>query len=393
MKQVRILALLLCILLLTACGSKPAATTAPESADPVTITTAAPTTEPQPEGIRNIILIIGDGTGDAQLEAGELASGKTYCFRDWQHTHANTDSLHSDGTVGKLTDSAASGTALATGQLTYNGKVGQPYNSTEQLKTILDYAKEHGKATGVVSTDTMHGATPASFSGHAAERTDSQTILYSQLESGIDLLCATYDADAGSLKSFITGAGYSFTDFSSKISGTMEAEKVYWLLDMDGSNPPDKLEKIVPKALEYLSKDEDGFVMMIEQAHIDKYCHSNEIEGAQMCSNSLNNTVQAILNWLGDRNDTVILITADHETGGLSVSREDIYEHHYTSPQGNTLYYQFTTTGHTQTPVSVYFYGFEADLEPHYINEEKTLIKNTSVFTIMLDLLENPIRE
>jgi len=382
---IRIISALLCILLLTACSSNtaPVTTQAPE----------ATTTVPQFAGIRNIIIVIGDGTGDAQLEAGELAAGKSFCFRDWQHTHSNTDSLNSDGSGGKLTDSAAGGTALATGQLTSNGKVAQPYNSNDSLKTILDYAKEYGKATGVVSTDSISGATPASFSGHAASREDTLTILNTQLDSGIDLLCATYSSEAGGMKSSIESAGYTFTDFSSKIGKTMDSEKVYWLLDMDGSEPPDKLEKIVPKAIEFLSKDKDGFVLMIEQAHVDKYCHNNEIEGAQLCANSLNNTVEAILQWCEGRDDTAILITADHETGGLSVSADEIYEQRYRSPQGNTLYYQFTSVGHTQTPVSVYFYGFEADLEPHYINEEKTLIKNTSVFEIMLDLLENPVQE
>lgn len=386
---IRIFSIMLCLMLLAACGSEaPGSTGTPETTQATAATTAA-----QAEGIRNIIIIIGDGTGDAQLQAGELSAGKTFCFRDWQHAFSNTDSLHADGTVGKLTDSAAGGTALATGQLTTNGKVAQPYNSTDPLKTILDYAKEQGKATGVVSTDTMHGATPAAFSGHAVSREDSLTILNTQLDSDIDLLCATYNAEAGGMKSAAESAGYTFTDFSSKLGKTMDAEKAYWLLDMDGSNPPDKLEKIVPKAIEFLSKDPDGFVMMIEQAHVDKYCHSNEIEGAQLCANSLNNTVEAILQWCEGREDTAIIITADHETGGLSVSSEEIYEHRYKSPQGNTVYYQFTSTGHTQAPVPVYFYGFEADLEPYYLDEEKTTIKNINIFDIMLDLLNNPVRK
>ena len=389
---IRIITAILCILMLTACGSNAAPAATQETGTTTTAATTA-TTASQPEGIRNIIIIIGDGTGDAQLQAGELAAGKTFCFRDWQHTRSNTDSLHSDGTGGKLTDSAAGGTALATGQLTSNGKVAQPYNSTDDLKTILDYAKEYGKATGVVSTDTMHGATPASFSGHAATREDALSILNTQLTSDIDLLCASYDSNAGEMRGSIESAGYTFTDFSSKIGKTMEAEKVYWLLDMKGDSPPDKLEKIVPKAIEFLSKDPDGFVLMIEQAHVDKYCHSNEIEGAQLCANSLNNTVEAILQWCEGRDDTAIIITADHETGGLSVSSEEIYDHRYKSPQGNTLFYQFTSTGHTQTPVPVYFYGFAADLDPHYLDAEKTTIKNTSIFRIMLDLLENPVRE
>lgn len=379
----RILSLFICAILLVGCGAAPAN----QTTQPTTVAT-----EPKPEGIRNIIIIIGDGTGDEQLEAGELASGTTFVFRDWQHTHANTDSLHSDGSPGKLTDSAAGGTALATGQLTTNGKVGQGPNSNEALKTILDYAKEQDKATAVVTTDTMYGATPGAFSGHAADRGETLTILYSQLESDIDLMCSDFDDETAAIKGNITGAGYDYCDFISKIDKTKDSEKVYWQFDMAGANATAKLEKVVPHALEFLEKDADGFVMMIEQAHIDKYCHSNEIEGTQICANSLNNTVAAVLEWCEGKDDTAIIITADHETGGLSVSPDDIYANKYISPSGNTLYYEWASTGHTQTPVSVYFYGFEADLSSRYIDDAKTLIKNTSVFDIMLELLQNPIR-
>lgn len=383
----RLMALLICVLVLTACGAKPAS--APEATAAAEVTTLP--TEPASAGIRNIILIIGDGMGMEQIEAGEIAKGEPFVFRQWQHTLADTNSVNSDGEL-VLTDSAAAGTALATGQLTTNGKVGQGPKDNAPLTTILDHAHAKGKATGVVSTDTMYGATPAAFSGHAPSRSDTETILYSQLTSDVDLLCSGFDDEVMNIKGAITGAGYTFCDFLSDIEETKSGEKVYWQFDMAGASASAKLEKVVPHALDFLSRDEDGFVMMIEQAHVDKYCHSNEIEGAQICANSLNNTVSAVLEWCGDRTDTAIIITADHETGGLSVSAQDEYENRYVTKDGNAIYYQWTTTGHSNAPVGVYLYGFAPDLSRYYMEGETDLIKNTAVFQMMLALLEDPVR-
>ena len=394
MKQfIRIISALLCILLLTACGAQPASTTAAPvgtTAAPTAETTTAPT-QAAPGEIRNLIIIIGDGMGDAQIEAGELGMGKEFVFRNWQRTHSNTNSLDDAGNATKVTDSAAGGTALSTGVVTINRYLGKDKDGKD-LQTILDHAKTYGKATGVVTTDTINGATPASYSGHAMDRSDTQTILYTQLESNVDLLCAHKSSEAADMKSFIEKAGYTYCDMFSKVEDSLASEKAYWQFNMAGMGATDKLEAVVPHALEFLSKDEDGFVLMIEQAHIDKYCHSNEIDGTILMSNSLNNTVEAVLNWVGDRSDTAIIITADHETGALQVSADTKLSNSF-SVNGNSFYYVYGSDDHSDTPVSVYAYGFNADFTPYYLDDSQTVIKNSSVFSIMLDLLENPVRE
>lgn len=393
MKKLRIIAMLLCLLLLAACGAQPAATTAPAgtTAAPTTAATTVITPQAAPGEIKNIILIIGDGMGPEQVEAGELIKGENFVFHDWQHTTSNTNSLDSSGHATKVTDSAAGGTALSTGTLTTNKYVGKNSEGTD-LQTILDHAKTYGKATGVVSTDAIYGATPAAFSGHSVDREDSQTILYTQLDSGIDLLCANATSEAANMLSFIKKAGYDYCDNFSQVKKSMENEKVYWQFNMSGTSATDKLEKVVPYCLDFLDDDPDGFVLMIEQGHIDKYCHSNEIEGAQLMANSLNNTVEAILAWANGRTDTAIIITADHETGALRVDSEKKFPTAYTY-NGKTLYYMFNSDSHSDTPVPVYVYGFEADFTPYWLDDTQTVIKNISVFSIMLDLLENPIRK
>ena len=381
----RITSILLCLLLLVACSSN----AIPATSAPATNATTIATT-PAPSEIKNIILIIGDGMGDAQIEAGELAKGENFVFHDWQRTHSNTNSLDEYGNATKVTDSAAGGTALATGTLTTNKYVGKDSDAND-LKTIIDYAKEYGKATGVVTTDTIFGATPSAFSGHSVDREDYVTILYTQLESNADLLCANASSKSAEMKSFYEKAGYTYCNKFSSIGDTLASEKAYWQFNMAGTSATDKLEKVVPYALDFLDKNSAGFVMMIEQAHIDKYCHNNEIEGTQLMANSLNNTVEAILEWMGDRTDTAIIITADHETGDLRVNTEKKYPTKYAFGS-STIYYMYGSENHSDTPVSVYVYGFTADFTPYYIDETQEVIKNISVFEIMLDLLQNPIR-
>lgn len=381
--------LFLCILmlLLAAC--------APQQPDAPATTTAAPTTEatttaPQVGGIKNIILIIGDGMGPAQLQSGQLSSGKTYAFTSWDNTYVNTNCLDSKGEPTVTTDSAAAATALATGQRTTITRVGQDKDGTN-LKTILDYAGEdYGKATGIVTTDTLHGATPAGFSSHAETRYDEKGILNAQLVSNINLLCGSSSDYTFNMRTSIGYAGYTLCDSLSYAETKLDADKLYWQMSMGGDSPLVDLDETVLCALDYLSQDSDGFVMMVEQAHVDKYCHSNEFYGMQACVNYLNDTVEAIMGWIGDRTDTAVLITADHETGGLSVSTEDIYPNMFTADSGQNIYYQWTSTGHTPTEVHLFSYGFEPHFERYYTEQSPAAIKNTDVFNIMLDLLENP---
>lgn len=377
----KIVCLILCLLMflcMAACApEQPGASTSASTE------TTVPTTA-QADGVKNIILIIGDGMGVAQVESGELCAEKEFVFRSWTNTLSNTNSVTSGGEATVTTDSAAGGTALATGTLTINGYVGQDKDN-KNLKTILDYAGEdYGKSTGVVTTDLISGATPASFSSHCGSRQSTEAILTAQFYSNVTLLCGQESTDALNASSSFSG-NYTVCKGLSEVEDNMDAEMAYWQLRLS-----EDLTSCVKPALEYLSQDEDGFVLMIEQAHVDKHGHNNEFDGMQKCVNDLNETVETILEWIGDRNDTAILITADHETGGLSVSPDPIYDSTYTTTDGRTLYYQWTSTGHTSTEVGVWAYGFEPDFEKYYLEGTPGIIKNTSIFEIMLDLLQNP---
>ena len=367
-------------------------TTAPVT-DPVT---DDPTTTPPVEQtpakqneIKNIILIIGDGMGIEHISAGELAAGKHYGFTDWQYTSVNTDSVNSSGKGPVMTDSAAGGTALASGELTVNGYVGKNYMGAN-TSTILDKALNLNKATGVVTTDTLYGATPGAFSAHNISRNNSQQIFESQLSSNINLLCGTEDIITSNIP-LIKGAGYEYCDEFGELEETYSFDKTYWQLPLAGASPEVRLCDVTVKALDYLNQDEDGFVLMIEQAHIDKYSHNNDFAGMVASMNSLNDTVEAILTWLGDRTDTAILITADHETGGLTVSSTEAFSKTYNTENG-TIYYNWSTGNHTNSKVGLFVYGIRATFSDFHYYSSEHLIKNIDVFNLMYDVLYHPVR-
>lgn len=375
-------AMLLCLF---ACDNsdEPAATTAPETT--VALTTEAIKNENTSEGIKNIILIIGDGMGLEHIAAGQLYAGKKFEFTEWQFTNVNTDSITTAGKGPVLTDSAASGTALATGKLTVNSYVGKNHLGTN-LTTILDAANKLGKSTGVVTTDALHGATPAAFSGHTKDRTKSDEIVNSQLSSNVNLLCGTTDSVCTSKQSAIQSAGYAYCDNFSNIDSTFSSEKAYWQFDLAGKNATVQLCDTTVKALNYLNQDSDGFVLMVEQAHIDKYSHNNEFSGMVKSVKSLNDTVEAVMAWIGDRTDTAVLVTADHETGGLTITTTEALPMK-SSVTDIPIYFKWQKADHTNSKVGLFVYGVEVDFSKFDYYKSNHLIKNIDVYNLMYDIL------
>lgn len=341
--------------------------------------------------IKNVIYIIGDGMGLEHIAAGEIAYGKDYRFDDWQFATVNTDSL---STAGKgysvVTDSAAAGTALATGVVTYNQYVGRDANKND-LTTILDHAKSLGKRTGIITTDTLFGATPGAFSAHCDSRGDYPAILQSQIQSGIDLLCGYDNRDIRLDSTVIEQNGYVHCKTLGQIKKNSDAGKLYCTLNFAGystGNGNALLSRVAPVALDYLD-NENGFVLMIEQSHIDAYAHTNSIDDVLKSVDELNNTVEAIFEWMGDRTDTAIIITADHETGDLSVSKTNTLPNSTSINNGPTLYYLFNSTGHTNENVGLFIYGADVKIEQHSYYNSPYNVKNTDIYTIVYQLMHN----
>lgn len=341
-----------------------------------------------PDGpIKNVIFIIGDGMGKEHIEAGVLDRGSEYAFQSWQQVNVNTDSVSKDTGELVLTDSSASATALATGTLTNNKLVGiDPAGN--YLATIMDYAKASGKSTGIVTSDYLYGATPAGFSAHANDRNDNKTITQTQLQSGINFLAGLTSViyEQTLYKDIISDSPYYFSN-SLADAEIAQKENVMLALNIEnGEKDSLPLSDVAKAALDYLEEDNDGFVLMIEQAYIDKYSHNNRFGDMVNRMHSLAETVDAVMEWVGERNDTVVLISADHETGGLNVSDDTALQYTYNGQNGN-FYYSWTGKDHTRAFVDLYVYGINVKFDEYDTFKDATLIKNIDIFTLMKRLV------
>lgn len=256
------------------------------------------------------ILMIGDGMGNNHIES-TLASGKLKSFiaRDLPHQSFCTTASQSviTGKVG-YTDSAAAATALATGYKTLNGYVGLDANKTER-QNIRELAHKSGARTGVLTTDDITGATPAGFLCHHNKRSDS-AILKQQIDALKDR--NKIDYCTGSVSNLQTPAR---------------------------------------DALLKLSKDESNFFMMIEEAHIDKRSHegNKSLGRMQDCVVRYNQCIAYVIAFVMLHPDTALIITADHETGGLARQTDGRYIF--------TEQVSATSWQHTNTNVPIFALG------------------------------------
>ena len=330
---------------------------------------------------KNIILLIGDGMGPEEIRAGSLfKDGGLYMEK--MPNRVLVDTTSADSTV---TDSGAGGTAIACGVTTNNGYVGMDVDG-DQLKTIADIAIEQGKRAGIITTEDLHGATPMDFAAHGTNRSDYEWLLNSAaMTSNINLFVSTGGTE-NAYNTFTSVAGYTEIESVDDISES-EEDKIIGAFPIDplaASMSDYSFDRIVKESIEYLSKDEDGFFLMAEGAHIDHGGHSNDILYMLRELLAFDLGVKAAVEWARQRDDTVVLVTADHETGGLAlkdgVNSDNLLDD---DDDGNHLYYSWSTTSHTGVDIYLYVYGFEVDFKQYSKFNDKDRIKNTDVFKIM----------
>lgn len=367
----------------SACGSGADDSSSEEYSGPIVLKNV--------KNAKNVILLIGDGMGPNQIKAGEVYKGETLCMQQFPYrAMVETRSANAE-----ITDSAAAGTALATGTRTNNGYVGVT-TEKEELKTIMDLAQMLGKSTGVLTTEEISGATPMSFLSHAESRTLTDQLIAGAPQSGVNLI-ASYVIGKSQIQSFVD-SGYTQIEDADKISESKDEFIIgsYYILAKaeSGTNGATGLafDRLVTEALEYLSQDKDGFVLMAEGAHIDHGGHGNNINYMLEELLAFDDAVYAALKWARNRDDTVVIVTADHETGGFQLNegatRENLFE--MTSlDSGFTYvpkYYEWTSTSHTATDVCCYINGADIDFAEYSLGESGR-IKNTDVYQIMKNLI------
>ncbi len=321
--------------------------------------------EPSAQQARNLILVIGDGMGEEQLRAASLyETGTDDGLR--VHSLPVTGSIGTSSASVSVTDSAAAGTALATAVKVQNGVVGLrlPGDGGE-LPAITGELKDRGWAIGLVTTAFTTHATPAAFAAHVASRTDYDGIADDYL-SGLrpDLILG--GGGYGMNPETVTAAGYTVVRDSGTLARAAEAARpgeriaglfgrghLPYLADGRSDETPGLVE-MAEAAVDVLARDDDGFFLMIEAARIDHAGHANDIARLIPEVLELDAVVEMLLDHPALQSDTLIVVTADHETGGLTVISS--------GGKGTLPEVTWSTTGHTGVDVPLYAIGPGAEL-------------------------------
>ncbi|MFA4944360.1 MAG: alkaline phosphatase [Lentisphaeria bacterium] len=335
------------------------------------------------DGPRNVILFIGDGMGLAQVQAAAVARARAAGASD--PAIAGRLAFEEFPVFGYLTtaaansfvtDSAAAGTALAGGEKTDNGVIGQT-PAGRAIPSIARAAKAHGRAVGILSSVGFDHATPACFYAHDGARGNYEAIVNQALGSGFDLIfgggvCAQGWDDAR-LAAAARAAGWQFVNPATlaALTPATAGERLLGSFDLNGNDQLDyaverqpgnrepRLADLTRKALEILAARiprQGGFFLMAEGGAIDWACHNNAAAAAVGEVLELDQAVRETLAFLaanGLLDDTLVVVTADHETGGLALI----------GPAGKPLAadcapeFAWTSGGHTGIPVPVYARG------------------------------------
>jgi alkaline phosphatase len=325
---------------------------------------------------KNIILMIGDGMGTSAVFAGLTANGGHLFLENFNHIgFAKTHSADK-----YVTDSAAAGTALSSGYKTYNGAIGVDTDTVPQ-QTILEKAEVKGLATGLVSSSAITHATPASFIAHQPSRNMYEAIAADFLKTDIDVFIGggykhfTERKDGKDLTTDLKNGGYTVLRDMSKIDG-FNSGKLAGLVAYEHTDRVpvrgDMLPKATNKAIQLLSQNGKGFFLMVEGSQIDWGGHQNNTIYIAEEVLDFDQSIGEALEFAAKNGETLIVVTADHETGGLGVNGGN-YE-------TGEVKGGFTTGGHTAVMVPVFAFGPGAE---HFTG----IMDNTDIPKKMMELL------
>nr|WP_156151377.1 alkaline phosphatase [Domibacillus indicus] len=294
--------------------------------------------------VKNVIFMIGDGMGTSYTSAYRY-------LKDNPATPAVEQTIFDPYLVGQqmtypedpeqnITDSASAATAMSAGVKTYNAAIGVDNDKTE-VKTVLEAAKENGKATGLVATSEITHATPASFGAHDENRKNMNAIAddyYDELVNGnhkIDVLLGGGESNFVRADRDLTAefqeSGYSYVtskeemlnNDSRKVLGLFAEGGLPKMIDRTEEIP--SLEEMTSSAIDRLQKDKDGFFLMVEGSQVDWAGHDNDIVGAMSEMEDFEKSVEAAIEFAKKDKHTLVVVTADHSTGGYSIGADGIY--------------------------------------------------------------------
>ena len=305
--------------------------------------------------IRNVILLIGDGMGFNQVVAGAYANSRDLTMLKIRSTGIQFYNPNDDF----IGDSASGGSALATGEVSWTRHIATNKDGSEEYPALTDYFKGLGKATGVVSLGDIADATPAVFYGHTSERDSTDRITRYWLTSDVDLICGPGTdylekprPDGVDMKAGIQANGYSYTQDALALGS--ERGKVLCLDNRMGAYATEEtldfLANITKASIEKLSRDSrKGFFLMVEGAKIDYAGHSDCFPASVIEQLGFDLAVAEALKFADSNGETLVVVTADHETGGLTLLDGDLETGHVLAV--------YNSDDHTPTVVPVFAYG------------------------------------
>ena len=313
--------------------------------------------EPKGKKVKNVIFMIGDGMGLEQLSTAWIVNNR----------HLNiTDNFSNIGlqwtySASKLvTDSAAAGTALATGSKTNNGMIATSPEG-EPMETLTEYAQSKGKKTGTSVVCRICDATPAVFSTHHETRDSLYNITAQFVDSNLDFLFGgglkwwENRPDGRDLTAEIEAKGYTFVKDIESLKGVENGPVI--ALTAHTELPPaldrgTEHQESVKKALELLD-NKKGFFLMIEGSCIDDWCHANKVGYAVEEILDFDRTVGTVLEWAAKDGETLVIVTADHSTGAMTLQGGKVAE--------QSVAVNFANTGHNGVALPVYAWGPHAE--------------------------------
>lgn len=334
--------------------------------------------------VKNIILMIGDGMGTNTIKAAEIVKGDKLVMSGIKNqTQVTTHSQSVTDGYADFTDSAASSTAISTGYKTDNSVIGIDPEGNE-LETICEYVQKLGMKTGLVDRHYICHATPAGMVAHNSSRNNYQQILREMIRADVNVMFgggAQFYTNSPKVQDTVSECGYTYiTEEQQLLDLKAGDDKILGLFAYDNMGSATmwpSLTTMTSKALELLEhENENGFFLMVEASNIDIYAANEDMASTIEQMQAFDHTIDYVLKWAEENPGTLVIVTADHETGGVQIpenaTAEDINDTCFTS--GGE---------HTNTNVSLMAGGAQSKGIC-----EKELIDNTDIAKYMRKVLE-----
>ncbi|MCD0488296.1 alkaline phosphatase [Pedobacter sp. MC2016-14] len=325
--------------------------------------------------VKNVILLIGDGMGLAQIHAGWIANHGDLNMTRMQNSGFSQTGAANSGN----TDSAAGGSAMAMGEKTNNRYIGMGTDGKPRTN-LPDTLAGYGIKSGLISSGDITDATPAAFYAHQSDRSYSKAIAKDFLNGHVDVLVGSnqksfLENPDASLMGRLKNKGYTLNGSIEEFNKQSNGKQLVLLPDSatrpvkDGRG--DMLVQSLKKTIALLT-NKKGFFIMAEGAQIDYGGHSNDLKYVVTELHDFDKMVSAAIQFADHDGETLVVVTADHETGGLTLLEA--------SAADGRIQGEFSTNDHTNIMVPVFAYGPQS-------SEFRGTYQNTEIFKKILKVL------